>query len=84
MDLMNSLAAGAGEAIVNKMLESKKKRDNIFTRLIPMIKGLIDDPEKMELHAYCENGKVVIKVKPDKEKKKGFVAKVSVFDEEES
>ena len=81
MDLMNSLAAGAGEAVVNKLLESKKKRENVFTRLIPMIKRLIDDPEKMELHAYCENGKIVMKVKPDKEKKQGFEVKFSTFEE---
>lgn len=80
MDLMSSVAEGAGAAVVNKLV-NRKKRDNIFTRLFGLVKMLLDDPEKMELRVTVEDGKVVAKIKPDKEKKSGIILKVATFEE---
>ena len=82
MDIINSMAEGAGAAVMNKILDRPKRSSNVFTRLIGEVKGLLDDPEKMELRVTVENGHVVAKVFPDKEQKKGFVVKINTFSEE--
>ena len=82
MDLINSVAEGVGEAVANKLLNRKKREDNIFTHLFVHIKSLLDNPENMELRVTVENGHVVAKVFPDKEQKKGFVVKINTFSEE--
>lgn len=82
MDIINSMAEGAGAAVMNKILDRPKRSSNVFTRLIGEVKSLLDDPEKMELRVTVENGHVVAKVFPDKEQNNGFVVKITTFKEE--
>lgn len=82
MDLINSVAEGVGEAVANKLLNRKKREDNIFTHLFVHIKSLLDDPENLEIRVTVENGHVVAKVKPDKKENNGFVVKITTFKDE--
>lgn len=81
MDLINSIAEGAGAAVANKLLSKKSKRNNVFIKLFRLIKQLLDDPEKMELRVTVESGTVVAKLKPDKEQKQFIQLNISAFDE---
>lgn len=81
MDLINSIAEGAGAAVANKFLNKKPKRNNVFIKLFGLIKQLLDDPEKMELRVTVESGTVVAKLKPDKEQKPFILLNISAFDE---
>lgn len=79
MDLINSIAEGAGAAFVNKLATRKDKGNNIFVNLFKLIKQLLGDPEKMELTITADKGDLLARVKPDKEENKGFLLRVSTF-----
>lgn len=80
MDLLSGLAEGVGASLTERLLKKREKKPNIFTKLIALIKFLLEDPEKMELTACVEEGKLVIKVKPDKTEDIGILLRVSTFE----
>lgn len=82
MDLISGIAERAGASFAERLFNKKERKPNIFTKLIAIVKFLLDDPEKMELTACVEEGKLVIKVKPDKKEDVGILLKVSTFEKE--
>ena len=82
MDLISGIAEGVGASLADRLFRRKDKKPNIFSRLIALIKFLLEDPEKMELTACVEEGKLVIRVKPDKTENTGILLKVSTFEKE--
>lgn len=81
MAFINDVAEGVGSAVASRIIDNpKRKKDTIFSRLFQLVKLLLADPEKMELHAFVKEGELNIDIRPDRQTdSRGFIVKLSTY-----